>query len=45
MTGVRSLATRINLRHLRAKKLRTALTVAGIAVGFAVLIVVAASLR
>ena len=37
MTGVRSLATRINLRHLRAKKLRTALTVAGIAAGVALM--------
>ena len=37
MKGLRSLATRVNLRHLRAKKVRTALTVGGIAAGVALL--------
>lgn len=37
MSGLRFLAIRINLRHLRAKKLRTALTVGGIAAGVALM--------
>ena len=35
MTGTRSLLRRVNLRHLRERKLRTALTIAGIASGVA----------
>jgi putative ABC transport system permease protein len=35
MSGTRSLLRRVNLRHLRERKMRTALTVAGIASGVA----------